>query len=161
MKAILSTLIVLSLITIISCTKTNNVNTYIHDTTTVIHYDTTVLKDTVWEKNPRNPIVGLWVGTFKVPGDAVDSFYYSFAIDSNGMMYTSDINASASSSSTGPWQLSGKNFTATLTAMNGVSPEPMQAVTAIYDSVAGTLSGQNVYTRGSGLNTTFFLIRVK
>ena len=161
MKLILASLSVILLCSVFSCTKTNNVKTTVYDTTTQIFKDTTVIKDTVWEKTARNPIVGLWVGTFQVVGDAVDSFYYSFSIDSNGIMYTSDINASASSSSTGPWQLNGINYTASLTAMNGVTPENKQSVTAIYDSVAGTLSGQNVFTQGTGATTTFYFIRVQ
>ena len=120
-------------ISTVSCTKTNNVKTTLYDTTTQIFKDTTVINDTVWEKTAKNPIVGLWVGTFKVNGDAVDSFYYSFAIDSNGMMITADINASSSSSSAGPWHLNGTTFTATLTALNGITPESVQAVTATYE----------------------------
>jgi hypothetical protein len=155
MKFILTSIAVFALLSIMSCTKTNNVKTTVYDTTTV------VVRDTTYQTSPRNPIVGLWVGTFKPDGDAIDSFYFSLAINSNGMLISSDINASASSSSAGPWQLTGTAFTATLTALNGVTPESVQALTATYDSVAGTLSGNCNYTQGSGLNINFLLLRVQ
>lgn len=141
-------------ISTVSCTKTGNVKTTVYDTTTQI------LKDTVWENTTKNPIVGLWVGTFKIDGDATDSFYYSFDIDSNYRVITTAIAAAGnSSSSDGPWQLNGTTFTCTLTQLG--LPSDVQAVTAVYDSVAGTLSGQNNYIQGSGLNTTFLLLRVQ
>lgn len=159
MKFILTCLPVILLFSVFSCSKTNNVKTTVYDTTTQIIKDTTVLKDTVWERTARNPIVGLWVGTFKVDGDAVDSFYYSFAIDSNGQMISIDADAAGNSASgAGPWHLNGTTFTASLNALG--APGNVQGVTATYDSVGGTLSGQNNYTEGSGLNTNFYLIRV-
>jgi len=153
MKLLLSSLLVISFFCIFSCTKNNNVKTTAYDTTTI------VINDTVWERTPRNPIVGFWAGTFKYAGNTTDSFYYSFNIDSNGVMYTTDIDANASSGSTGPWQLNGTSFTATLTGMNGATPEIVQSVTATYDSVAGTLSGTNVFIQGMGTTTTFYLLR--
>jgi hypothetical protein len=160
MKPLLPGLLALFLCSIISCTKTTNVKTTVYDTTTQIFKDTTIVRDTVWEKTARNPIVGLWVGTFKNDGDAVDSFYYSYNIDSTGMMIADDINGVGSSASAaGPWQLNGTTFTATLSALN--TSGSVQAVTATYDSVAGTLSGQVNFTQGSGSNATLYLIRVK
>lgn len=156
MKLLLPCIVFAILCTVYSCTKTDNVKTTIYDTVTKIY------KDTIWEKQPRNPIVGLWVGTFKNPGDAIDSFYYSYAIDSNGVMYATDINGpGASSSATGPWQLNGTAFTATLTAMNGTTPEGVQSTSAVYDSVQGTLTGQVSVVSGAGSSLSFYLIRVQ
>jgi hypothetical protein len=130
----------------ISCTKTNNVTTTIRDTTvlkdTTIIKDTTVMKDTVVQTNPKNPIVGLWVGAYFVSGDAIDSFQYQFDIRSDSTVYTigSGTNGTAGYAS-GPWSLHGTTWSATLTSMNGVNPEIVQNITATYDSVSGTLSG--------------------
>jgi hypothetical protein len=136
-KNILAILSVVLVCTIFSCTKNN-----------VIPLN-------------KNPIVGLWVGTYKAVGDAVDSFYYSYDITSNGRMISAAIGpTNNSTSSAGPWQLSGTNFTATLTTLDAGSPLYVQAVTAVYDSIAGTISGQAVFTQGSGGNATFLLQRV-
>ena len=153
MKPLLPALLVLFFCSIFSCTKTNNVKTTVYDTTTV------VVRDTVYQTSARNPIVGLWIGTFKVDGDATDSFYYSFNIDANGQMISLDADAAGNSASgAGPWQLNGTAFTASLNALD--APGNVQGIAASYDSVGGTLSGQNNYTQGSGLNTTFLLFRV-
>ncbi|HET6254691.1 MAG TPA: hypothetical protein VFE32_11480 [Puia sp.] len=142
-----------------SCTKTNNGTTTIYDTTTKIIKDTTVIKDTVWEKSSKNPIVGLWIGKYLNNGD-VDSFYYSYDIQPNGNMIATAIgNTNNSDATSGPWQLSGTNFTATLSLLTLGSPL-VQSVTATYDSTAGTLTGQWMYTQGSGINGSFLLIRV-
>lgn len=154
MKPLPPALLVLFFCSIFSCTKTNNVKTTVYDTTTV------VVRDTVYQTSPKNPIVGFWVGTFKIDGNAADSFYYSFTIDANGQMITTDIDVNSNSASAaGPWQLNGTAFTASVTALDGGSPLAVQGITATYDSVAGTLSGQNNYTQGSGYNTNFLLLR--
>jgi hypothetical protein len=151
-----------SLFAITSCTKTTNVTTTVHDTTTLVYKDTVVNKDTVYETRHKNPIVGLWIGTYKViGGNQADSFYYSFTIDSNSTMITTAINSTSSAASAGPWQLSGTNFTGSVTQLNGGSPVYVQAITAVYDSTAGTLTGQVLVTTGSGLNGTFLLLRVQ
>jgi hypothetical protein len=156
MKLLLPGLLAIFFCSIFSCTKTNNVTTTAYDTTTV------VVRDTVYYTPHSNPIVGLWVGTYTVFGDAVESFYYSFNIDSNGMMITIAIGANnTSSSSAGPWQLSGTAFTSSLTTLDGGSPVYVQACTAVYDSTAGTLAGQVVPTQGSGLSGNFLLLRVQ
>jgi hypothetical protein len=162
MKYILTSLAAISLLSVISCTKTNNVKTTVYDTTTQIFKDTTIIRDTVWEKTAKNPIVGLWVGTYKVQGgNAADSFYYSFTIDSTGTMITTAIGATNNSTSTaGTWQLAGTNFTATVTELNGGSPLFVQALTGAYDSTAGTLTGQGIVTQGSGATETYLLFRV-
>jgi hypothetical protein len=108
-----------------------------------------------------NPIVGLWVGTYKAADDAVDSFYYSLDISANGRVITTAIGpANNSTSSAGPWELTGTNFTATLTTLDAGSPLYVQAATAVYDSVAGTLLGQAIFTQGAGGTATFLLLRV-
>lgn len=137
------------------CTKTNNVTTTIHDTTTVIVRDTVVLT------TPKNPITGMWVGSYFLNGDAVDSFTYQFDIRTDGTVYTvgNGTNGTAGYAS-GPWTLSGTTFSASLTTMAGVTPENQQTVTAKYDSVSGTLSnGTWVDTRGNGGATGTFSLR--
>lgn len=134
----------------IACTKTNNV--------------TTTIRDTVYMTTPKNPIMGLWVGSYFVNGNAVDSFMYQFDIRSDSTIYTigSGTNQTAGYAS-GPWHLNGTTFTATLTSMNGVSPENIQTVTATYDSVSGRLyNGTWVDTQGNGGQTgTFSLKRIQ
>jgi hypothetical protein len=154
MRVILTCLAVISVISVISCTKTTNVKTTVYDTTTV------VVRDTIYSR-AKNPIIGLWIGTYKIiGGNAADSFYLSFDIDANGRMITLDNDALGSSaSSAGPWQLSGTTFSASLSALN--SSSTVQTTTAVYDSVAGSLNGQALYTTGTGYNTTFLLFRVQ
>jgi hypothetical protein len=153
MKYIFTGLALICLAATFSCTKTNNVRTTVYDTTTVI------FRDTVYQKS-KNPIAGLWVGTYIVPSAPTDSFYYSFDIQPNGRMITTAISPSGgSSSSTGPWQLSGTAFTATLTQLG--APTDVQAISAAYDSVAGTLAGTADFTSGGGNNATFLLLRVQ
>ena len=154
MKVILASLAALAFFTIISCTKTNNVTTTVRDTTTLI------FRDTVYVKTPLNPIVGLWIGKYLNNGD-VDSFYYSFDIQRNGNCIATAIGATSNSIATsGPWQLNGKAFTATLTALSNSPTPTIQSITATYDSTAGTLTGQWTYTQGSGIPGTFSLTRV-
>jgi len=110
---------------------------------------------------PKNPIVGLWAGSYFTNGDAVDSFMYQFDIRSDSTIYTigSGPNQTAGYAS-GPWHLNGTAFTATLTSMNGVSPENIQTVTATYDSVSGRLyNGTWVDTQGNGGKTGTFSLR--
>jgi hypothetical protein len=153
MKLLLPGLLAIFFCSIFSCTKTNNVTTTAYDTTTV------VVRDTVWETTPLNPIVGLWVGKYLNNGD-VDSFYYSYDIQANGNLISSAIgNTGNSDATSGPWQLTGTNFTATLTVLS-LTPTIVQAITATYDSTTGTLTGQWTYTQGSGTNGTFTITRV-
>jgi hypothetical protein len=152
MKFTLTGLIILLLCSFISCTKTNNVTTTIRDTT--------VVRDTIYSK-AKNPILGFWVGTYRIIG-ATDSFYYSLAILSNGTCTATGIGATSNSAATtGPWQLNGTVFTATVTALSGTTPEPVEAITAAYDSVGGVLSGTAIFTTGPGNNNTFYLRRVQ
>ena len=164
MKLVLPVLIFAFFSSIISCTKTTNVKTTVYDTVTQIFKDTTVMKDTTIVKDTiyskaKNPIVGVWVGNFKIDGDVVDSFYQSYTINANGRVITTDIDNGSSASSEGPWQLNGTTFSATLTALD--ASRTVQTVSAVYDSVAGTLSGPVNYTVGSGYNTTIYLIRAQ
>ena len=143
-----------------SCTKTNNVYTTTRDTTVV--KDTTFIRDTVYETTPKNPIYGAWVGSYFVSGNAVDSFTYEFNILSNGTLYTvgSGENQGAGYSS-GTWALSGTSFSATITSMNGVNPENVQTLTAIYDSVGGRLyNGVWTDIQGNTSSGTFLLRRI-
>lgn len=156
MKFILSGFCLLFFCCIFSCTKTDNVKTTVYDTTTV------VVRDTIYQTSAHNPIVGLWVGTYKAQGgNPADSFYYSFSINAGGTMIASAIGATGASAATaGPWQLSGTNFTATVTELDAGSPLFVQSLTAVYDSTAGTLTGTGTVTQGSGNPETYLLFRV-
>ena len=128
--------------------------------TTVVR-DTIVVRDTAYLKTAMNPIQGYWAGTYKVAGNTVDSFWYSIDILTNGTMITTAIGPTNNSTSTaGPWQLNGTNFTGTLTYLSNGGPLLVQAVAATYDSVNGILSGTVNVTQGSGNNETFLLFRV-
>jgi hypothetical protein len=149
-----------------SCTKSNlkdTVFSIVRDTTIKIIRDTTHSYDTIYYTPSKNPIVGHWAGSYFINGDAVDSFMYTFDIRPDGTVYSvgSGINQTAGYAS-GPWTLSGVNFSATLTTMAGVSVENIQTVTAKYDSVTGRLTnGVWIDTRGNGgLTGTFTMMRV-
>jgi hypothetical protein len=153
MKLLLPGLLALSLCSVFSCTKTDNVNTTLHDTTTL------VVKDTVWETTPKNPIVGLWIGKYLNNG-AVDSFYYSYDIQANGNMISTAIgDVNTTDAASGSWQLTGTNFTATLTQLSQ-SVTLVQDIAATYDSTTGTLTGQWTIAQGSYVSGTFTLTRV-
>lgn len=128
-----------------SCTKSNNTTTTIRDTTvvkdTIVIKDTISLRDTIIEKDPLNPIVGVWAGVYFVNGDAVDSSAYTFYIRSDHQMIAAAGGGyTYVTYSSGPWTLSGKNFTATMNTLYG-EPANAQAITATYDSTKGTLIG--------------------
>jgi hypothetical protein len=141
-----------------SCTKSNS-GTTIMDTTVI--KDTLIMKDTVTINAGPFPITGLWVGTYFITGDAVDSFMYQLEILSDSTIYTvgSGTNQTAGYAS-GPWHLSGTTFTATLTTMADTQPENVQTITATYDSVTGRLyNGTWIDTRGNGGQTGTFSVR--
>src|SRR5258708_30203044 len=145
-----------------SCSKTNNITTTVRNTTTLIVRDTVIVKDTVYS-SPRYPIAGLWVGAYFINGNTVDSFMYQFAIRPDGTIYTvgSGTNGTAGYAS-GPWTLRGTSFSATLTSMNGVTPENVQTVTATFDSVGGRLyNGVWTDIRGNSQSGTVFFGRVR
>lgn len=153
MKLLLAGLAIVFFCSIFSCTKTNNVKTTVYDTTIQI------VRDTVWEKTPKNPIVGLWEGKYLNNG-LTDSNFYSFDIQANGNCIATAIGSTNNSDATsGPWQLAGTTFTATLTELTIYTPE-IQNVTATYDSTTGTLSGSWQVQQGSGSNGTFTLTRI-
>ena len=144
-----------SLYCIVGCSKSN--------TTTTVR-DTTYVFDTVAIK-PKVTIVGLWAGSYFINGaPAADSFYYQFDIRADGLVYTigSGTNGTAGYAS-GPWTLTGTTFSATLTSMNGVTPENIQTVTATYDSAGAMLTnGAWIDTQGNGGQTgTLTLARIQ
>ena len=144
-----------------SCTKTDNVKTTVYDTVTQIFRDTTIIRDTTYSK-VKNPIVGLWVGTWKNVADPADSFYYTYAIDANHTMLSTSIGSNgASDAAEGPWQLSGTSFTATITELDANSPVVVQQIAGIYDSTAGTLTGSGTFSQGGVGPQTFLLFRVQ
>ena len=153
MKFILAFFSAAALFAAVSCTKTNNIKTTVYDTTTIIH------RDTVWVKKPLNPITGLWVGKYIIPNGA-DSIYYSMDIQPTGFLVTTAIANGSSTASSGPWQLNGTAFTASLTELSTSSIKVTQNCTATYDSTAGTLTGFLKVTGGPTTDGSFRLVRV-
>ena len=147
-----------------ACTKTKNVVTTIHDSTTVVIRDTIVKIDTLVMKNPKNPITGYWVGTYTIDQNvAFGAFYYAFAIfpdhtiveqggGPNGVVWTAR----------GTWTLAADStFNADIT-----STDPSEGPTltghnsAKYSSVDGTLTnGHTAYTSGNPQTSSFTLKR--
>ena len=157
-------LITVFFFSLICCTKTNNVNTTIHDSTTVIVRDTTVKLDTVVITTAKNPIVGEWVGTFHIDFTAAANvFYYRLDIRSDSTVYTtgeSGLYDGTTTYASGPWKLRGTAFSASVTALDA-SHTNVQTLTANYDSTAGTLSsGVYIDVSGSSQTGTFTLTRV-
>src|SRR6058998_3978826 len=93
----------------------------------------------------KNPIVGLWVGTYKVleggKGDVgTDNLYYSFDIRNDSTILTQGLGADGNTYySVGTWSLHGKTFTATITTTNLSQQGVVQSVTADYNEKTGTL----------------------
>jgi hypothetical protein len=142
-----------------SCTK--NVTTTNYDTVTVVNRDTVINKDTVYITNSKNPIIGQWVGSYFVTGDAVDSFWYELDILADGIVYNGGNGTGGGSAyASGPWTLNGTSFSASLTIMAGVQPELLQTITATYDSVSGTLyNGHITDLNGNNYATGTFTIK--
>jgi hypothetical protein len=160
-----------SLYLMVSCTKTNTVYKTVHDTLTVLTKDTLIIKDTIVKKdtlvitNPKNPITGLWVGTYQITGsEYLGSFYYSCNIfadhtfiqqggGTNGAVWTGK----------GTWTLTADStWTADLSNADVSQGSLTQHLTAKYSSVNGTLSqGTWIYTSGInfGQKGTFSLKR--
>jgi len=144
-KNFLSLLILSTLCSIVSCTKNNTVPA---------------------APVNNNPIVGLWIGTYQVNNEFLnDTFYYSFDIRPNSSIITEGSGQNgATSFAIGSWELSGVNFSATVTGIDAVQSEDVQALTATYDSVGGILNaGKFVNVGGPAIGTsgTFVLQRVQ
>ena len=142
-----------------SCTKTNNITTTIHDTTTIITRDTIVVT------NPKNPIVGLWVGMQQIDGaPGAGEFYYTINLfaDSTIIQHGNVQNGLAYSSS-GTWSLSKDSiFTATIRPTEATQGSWTQHLSAKYSSKDGTLSnGIWSYTSGNTGSGTFSLQRTQ
>ena len=154
-----------------SCTKTNTVYKTVHDTTTILTKDTLVIKDTIVKKdtlvivNAKNPIVGLWVGTYQITGgESLGSFYYSYNIFADGTFIQQGGGTNGAVwTGKGTWTLAADStWTADLTNADVSQGSLSQHVTAKYSSVNGTLSqGTWVYTSGIniGQHGTFSLKR--
>jgi len=143
----------------VSCTKTNNVTTTIHDTTTIIH------KDTVFIQNPKNPIVGLWVGSYQFDANpGLGSFYYSFDLFSDSSIIQQGGGPSGVIyMGKGTWSLSKDSIlTASISNTDATQSNWTQKLTAKYSSVNGTLSnGVWQYTSGGTQTGTFSLKRTQ
>jgi hypothetical protein len=121
---------------------------------------TTTIRDTVYML-PANTIEGEWAGTYMINGaPATDSFAYYFAIRSDSTVLTigSGTNGTAGYAE-GPWTLSGTTFSATLTSLNGTTPENVQTVTATYDSTKGVLTGTWLDVSGSDVGSGTLVLK--
>ncbi|HVW58613.1 MAG TPA: hypothetical protein VHC48_01210 [Puia sp.] len=149
-------LLVASCLFAASCTKNNDVTTTIHDSTTIIQ------KDTVYIKNPKNPITGFWVGSFQYDDyPTAGSYYYSLSLfedntvvnmggGQNGVLYMAK----------GTWSLSTDSILTVHIAADPLQANWTQTLTAKYSSANGTLSnGIWAYTSGGTQAGTFLLKR--
>jgi hypothetical protein len=124
---------------------------------------TTITQSTT-PTNP-NPIVGLWVGSYQLDSDpSIGTFYYGSNIFSDSTVIQQGGGTGGGiNTSQGTWTLHDSLWTATLTATDLTQQANVQIITAIYDSVAGTLSnGKWKYIVGGNSQTgTFSMKRVK
>ncbi len=156
MKRILFLLLTAAVVYFCSaCTKTNNVTTTVHDTTTLIIRDTTtkIIKDTLVITAPKNPITGLWVGTYTVDGsESLGSFYYGWTIFADHtIIQQGGGQHGLIGVTTGTWTLSADStFTADVVPADNSQGNTSQHITAKYSASAGTLSqGHWIYTNSS------------
>ena len=146
-----------------SCTKSNS-PTIVHDTLTIIHKDTVVKIDTLVLTNPRNPIVGLWVGTYTIDAaPSAGSFFDGWSIfpdhsiiqqggGTNGVVWTA----------AGTWSLAADStFSCDIHSVDVTQGNVTEHITAKYSASQGTLSnGHWTYTNGTGQTGSFTLKRV-
>lgn len=148
---------------VLACTKTTHSTTTVYDTVVYKNYDTVVQKDTIVLALPK--LIGTWTGTYKVNGLPTDSFSETMYIMANDTVAEigGGFGGATVGSEIGPWALAGQSFSATMTALDGTSPEPIQTITATYDSVKGELYN-GVFSNSSGGNVTatgtFYLHKV-
>jgi len=160
-------LLIASLYLIPACTKTNTVTKTIYDTTTVLIKDTVTIikKDTLVITNPKNPITGLWVGTYQITGsESLGSFYYSYNLFSDGTLIQQGGGTNGAVwTGKGTWSLAADStWSADLSNSDITQGSFTQHITAKYSSVNGTLSqGTWIYTSGTnnGQHGTFLLKR--
>lgn len=111
----------------------------------------------------QNPIVGLWIGTYEVPNsnEYDGSYYYSFTIKADSSILIHSQGADGNTYyGIGTWSLSGNTFTAQSTATNLSQNGTVQNITAVYNSVDGTLRNGQVMNVGSSFTATFSLDRI-
>jgi hypothetical protein len=163
LKLLTASLIALAfLYTSSSCTKT--VLTTVHDSTTVIRNDTTYNLDTTKVSGPKNPIVGLWAGSFYIDANpGFGNFYYAISIfQDNTLVVRSGGPNGVTWTSTGVWTLAADSTLSADTQStdpteNGIT----EHITAKYSAAGtGTLNGQYQYTNSTGETGTFALKRV-
>jgi hypothetical protein len=152
-----------------ACTKTTNTTRTIYDTTTIVRKDTITKKDTITRvdtlvlHNPKNPVTGLWVGTYTIDGNvAFGTFYFSWAVfpdhtlierggGPNGVTWTAQ----------GTWTLAADStFSADLSSTDPSEHGVTEHETAKYSSVTGKMSnGHLSYTNGLTETHSFTLNR--
>jgi hypothetical protein len=164
-KLLISTIFIIAIFSfsISSCTKTVTDTTTVnhYDTTTVITRDTLITRDTVFV-SPKNPIVGLWIGS-QTAGDGSSPYplYYSYDIKANNtLLMTGQGGDGNTYYANGTWALNGTAFTAVITVDNLGQIGVKQNITAVYDSTAGTLTNGVVQEIGYPYSDTFFMNRV-
>jgi autotransporter-associated beta strand protein len=151
-----------------SCRKTNSITT-VHDSTTVIvrdtvlKRDTTIKIDTLVLTNPKNPVTGLWVGTYTIDGNvAYGTFYYSWAVFPDHTIITrGGAQNGITWTGAGTWSLSADStFTADTNGTDPSEGNVPQHITAKYSSVNGTMTnGKVAYTNGNSQTQSFTLER--
>lgn len=107
--------------------------------------------DTLVVTNPKNPITGLWAGTYQLVGlEYLGSFYYAYDIFSDGTFIAQGGGTNGAMwTGKGTWTLSADStFTANLTPGDISQGSYTEHITAKYSSAAGTLS-QGLYVASS------------
>jgi hypothetical protein len=150
-----------------SCTKT--VITTVHDSTTkiikdtTIRHDTTFRHDTVVVYSPKNPIIGIWVGSFYINSNpGFGNFYYAISIfQDHSMEVRSGGPNGVTWTSTGTWSLAADStFTADTQATDPTEGGITEHLTAKYSAANGTLIGGYQYTNSTLETGSFSLKRV-
>ena len=134
---------VVTFIGLVSCTKTTTQNITTHDTTTIITRDTVINRDTIVVTNPKNPIVGFWVGVLTAVNEPqAGPLYYSIDVRADNSILTSGLGADGNTYySAGTWTLSGTAFSSTITSTTLANKGVVQLVTLTYNQANGTLIG--------------------
>jgi hypothetical protein len=111
------------------------------------------------KEHPGPSIMGLWIGTYEVVygHEPTGPLYYSFAIQSDRKILVQSLGADGNTYyGEGTWNLSGSDFTASITTMNLGQAGVVQNVTAKYHPNSRKLQGE-VENAGGDYKATFVL----